>query len=459
MNESQLHEPLSSDARIPWVVAFDDSINFKTAGGLPFFLWPNGRLCFEANAYFVDLLSNKKLSLRQRGGSARQYAFQISEFIRFLWRNGINVMDMTDSYFKLFIDGLSVPKDAKGRQLRSNSRIRQIGSRCLDFMHFTSSFFGHAKFVSKAGAVNGVKIDRKLRAKLKGKAAGIVWYHSVFPLPSANNKRFPIYDPEIKALQKATLSKTPFLKSRTQILLSILEYTGARRDEAAHIRVDDIIRAYNSKEVQPLVRLITVKNQDITFRFVPVPLAVISSWVNHIKVHRRVIVHKYIGDVADHGYLFVASNTGRQVSVNTITNEIYDLRKVAGFKAPAHPHLFRHRFITEMLARLIYEHDLENSDDLRKALAGSEAIRQKLQEWSGHKRIGSLDTYIADAYKIITNLEPAIKNVMQARSKKFLMDQIALLEAELDQKLISEQEYFAVLKEAWSFEFASIRAD
>ena len=163
--------------------------------------------------------------------------------------------------------------------------------------------------------------------------------------------------------------------------------------------------------------------------------------------------------MADHGYLFVASNTGKQISVNTITNEIYDLRKAAGFKAPAHPHLFRHRFITEMLARLIYEHDLQNSDDLRKALAGSEAIRQKLQEWSGHKLIGSLETYIKDAYKIITNLEPAIKNVMQARSKKFLLDQIALLEAELDQKLISEQEYYAGLKEAWSFEFASIRAD
>jgi integrase len=457
--DEQLHRPLSENARVPWIVSFDGGINFKSAGGFPFFTWPDGRMCFEANAYFSYYLLNKKISLRERGGSLREYAFQISAFIRFLYHNKISVLEMTDSHFQLFMEGLSVPLDSNGRQLRSRSRIRIIGSRCLDFMAYVSAYFGYPAFVSKKGAVEGQKVDAELRKKLKRKVAGITWYHKCFPITGKKNKRFPINDPEIKGLQKATLKKTLFLRNRSKILLSVLQYTGARRYEAAHIRVPDILRAFSLNEVQPLVRIITVKRGEIIQRFVPVPKTVISTWVNFIKIHRREVIHRTLGDTNDHGYLFVSKYTGKRLAVITITNEISALRVEAGFSAPAHPHLFRHRFITDMLARLIHEYDLENSDQLRNALAGSEAIRKKLQEWSGHALPESLDVYITEAFKIVANLDPAIKGVIKARSRKFVIDQVSSLAEELEQKLITEKEYYASVTELLDIEIELFKSE
>jgi integrase len=457
MNGIQLHNPLRKGARIPWVVSMDGSVTFKSASQMPFIYWPNGKLCFEGTAYLAFYLRNKKSSLNLTGGSLRQYAFQISELLRFVFQNKINILEVTDSYFEFFIEGLMVPLNSKGQQKRSPNRVRVIGSRCLAFMSFVGKYFGFPDFVSENGSVSGVEVDEKLREYLGKKVKGLVWYHRALPAPSTRGERYPIEDDQVKALNKAAAKQSGEKRKRSRIMLSALENLGGRRDEVAHLLVMDILRAFSLNETHPLVRLMTVKGDYRTYRYVPVPRAVVSSWVQYIKMSRVQIIERTVGAASDEGYLFVNLYTGRQLSVNTITNEINDLRGLAAIKEPAHAHLFRHRFITRMLAMLMVKYDLRNSDELRKALLGSSAIRQTLQQWSGHRLPSSLDTYIDHAFVVAAKLRPVIIDVLEDRSKEFILNQIEIMEADLAAQLITEEEYHATLKDLWQAEVDQVK--
>lgn len=55
--------------------------------------------------------------------------------------------------------------------------------------------------------------------------------------------------------------------------------------------------------------------------------------------------------------------------------------------------MFRNRFITKLFVALIEQHEFENPDSFRRALLDTETIKQKIQQWTGHANLSSLDVY------------------------------------------------------------------
>ena len=148
---------------------------------------------------------------------------------------------------------------------------------------------------------------------------------------------------------------------------------------------------------------------------------------------------QYAGFV-DHGVLLINAVNGALLSVNTITNVINDLKKASGIPERSHPHMFRHRFITEKFKELIIQYDLQNTDVMRRAIANADVIKRVLQEWTGHKLTESLDRYIHLAFNELARMEQVVSDVFADASVKALDTILDEFEQDWKAGLISAQE-------------------
>lgn len=439
MDDKQLHRPLNESASLPVNIDMQGELIFKSVGGLPCFYYPSGEFCFAVSAYLQTLCFDKNHSLTLKGGSLSQYAFLLSPLVRFLRNNDLSWLDLTDSYFELFIGGLEVK--VNGERVRGNPKVREIGSRSLDFLHFTSAALGYPNFVSPDGVICGYRVSPEDRKSFHQRYHKLEWYHHSFPSGGSDKKRFPISEEAITSLRDQANKQSKHLKARMLTMLSVFEYSGARRIEVSRIRVSDVVRAHQLNDANPLVRFETVKQGTISFRFVPIPRVIVSSWIKYIETSRMEIIDKTIGLNKDHGFLFVSINKGAPISADTITNDIHDLKVLAGLRTPAHAHLFRHRFITEQLKNLIVTYGLVNNASVRSILASSELLKLRLKEWSGHRKIESLDSYIKVAFSELNMVEQVVDAAIHSTSVLGAVQAIERNDQDYARKLISEQEY------------------
>lgn len=439
MRNEQLHRPLNNGARLPVNMDMEGKLLFKDVGGLPCFYWPDGRFNFEVSSYIQWQCLNKKTSLTLKGGTASQYAFQLSPLVRFMSDNGLGCLDMTDSYFDLFVRSLEAK--VGGKRIRGNPKVREIGSRCLDFLSFTTRNLGFPSFVSLDGVLTGYKITAQDRRDFRERYHKLDWYHFSFPTGGADKQRFPIGEDSIRLLREQAYLRSRHVKARLITMISVMEFSGARRYEVARLRVRDVVRAHQSSDPCPLVRFETVKRGVVTFRFIPIPREVVSNWIAFIETSRLEIIDKTIGIKNDHGFVFVSSNKGTPLSADTITNDIHDLKVDAGIGSPAHAHLFRHRFITEQLKNLIVTYGVVNNAGVRSIVASSEWLKLRLKEWSGHRSVKSLETYLTLAFEELNMIEQVVDTAILATSVLSAKQALERNEADFERKLVTENEY------------------
>lgn len=163
--------------------------------------------------------------------------------MRYMHRNRICAMQMSDSGFMNFIDGLNVGRNPDGSPLRDPNRIRAIGSTCLDFLNYMGVFHHRPDFVSPEGAIRGYQKHQVPAFKKKG-AGRLRWYHFHLPNPRPDNHRHPVGDISLKKMYSAADSVGSYeLQQRNNILLSVFEHTGGRREECNSLLVADLITA------------------------------------------------------------------------------------------------------------------------------------------------------------------------------------------------------------------------
>lgn len=413
---------------------------FKSATGFPVLYFPDGGYCFEFNAYLASLLLERSYSLvGDRGGTYAQIAADLSHLMRYMHSNRICAMQMSDSRFMSFIDGLNVGRNPDGSPLRDPNRIRAIGSTCLDFLHYMGIFHHRSSFVAPDGAIRGYQKHQV--PTFKRKVAGrLRWYHFHLPNPRPENQRYPIGDISLKKLYDAAGSVGSYeLQQRNMILLSVFEHTGGRREECNNLLISDLIAALESGGPTPKVRLPTLKRGSIHFRYIPVPRIYIQQWMDYVNSTRLVCILEK--GVADDGYLFINIKTGKRLGSTTITKIFQELRASAGLPERTHPHMFRHRFITNKLKSIMLEFDFENQDNFKRALADFSGFYEKLKQWTGHARIDSLERYIHLACNELSDLGPIVEHAQQAEAFRAVSRVLNGVKEKLNKGEITEAEY------------------
>jgi integrase len=426
----QLFARAHSEFKLINYVGLNGEVAEKSAAYLPLPFWPDGSWCFEVASYLVDGVL-KEHSLASRGGTAATYASQLGHIVKFCFFNKISFLEMTDSRFKLFMKGLAekIVKNGVRQEKRSKRQIYIIGCRTLDFLSATGSDFGRESFVSKSGQIRAEKILTQARNHA-GIAVGRPkqhWSHAALPHPSAQRRRHPISDDYIYRLRAAivTSDSSGFIRARRFLMLRLLENLGCRRIELVDIRVAAIFEA-KQLAVQsgsaPFLKLRTFKKRGgPTERKVEVSHADLDACINFIKICRPAKI-KQLG--SDHGKLFVSETTGAELRANTITQELSILRSIAGIVGKVSPHLFRHRFITNLLVKFIRIEraqraasgtsgieSLQSVSSFMRELVNINAFKQKVMQYTGHSDEASLNCYVDWAYAKLENFDETVRNV------------------------------------------------
>lgn len=429
----------------------------KNGDNFPFVTWPNGEPCLAANLYILSVMDRKgrangKLSRRgPKAGTVGGYAYRISHLIRFCYEKNLDFTDLTDDLFCEFILDLrnkTNPNKPSVKE-REETTVIDVGRSALDFLYFVGQLYGMDDFVAEEGSIRGYK---RLSVKRYKNAVGIevrketeTWAHRSFNTGSPVRTRNPIPKQDAKAVRKAVRKyRTRFVQARCSAILDLLEWTGARRIEVANLKVSDVVAAGEMQN--PMLRMMTAKKGDEeNCRNIPVTLALVNGLKKFIRLYRRTVVRKHLGDEGAHDFVFVASNNGLPINMETINKDLYELGKIAGVRV--HPHLYRHAFITDIFVTLIERHVIKNNEDFRRRLLSVETFKAEVAQWTGHADPASLDAYIDLSFKRAANFSETVSSAHMLITLRYYDDKERELLEQLVEETITRTEYAAQLSE------------
>jgi site-specific recombinase XerC len=430
---TQLYQLTSPSFALPLSVRVDGTVKTDTIGEVPVLFWPNGRVCWEANL-FLQYRIEDGCSTLNRGGTIRQYANDLSPYLRYCFDSRVSFLEVTDPHFCRFILNLQAEPDPHHHELpkRRPNQVRTIASTCLRFMQFLQDHvYPGTHLVGPDGSIRAEK--RVYRVKFGRGGAREVEYleHRLMPLPETPPGRLPISMEAIDKLEAAAdkISSSEFLRQRRRTMLLLFQCAGARRYETWAITVKDVRAAEHQvdEDFNNLLRIRCIKKKKgrIEYRFVPVPSGDLQRLNNYIDYNRSLVIANTIRPENDHGLLLVNETTGQPLTANTLSSvEMRDLKAAAGLNDRSCWHAFRHRFITNCLVNLIERHRYSTADQLRQAILSVEDIKAKLAQWTGHAHISSLEPYIHLAFDRIAGFKQTVDLVLAYREVESLIRQM-----------------------------------
>ncbi|WP_081268196.1 tyrosine-type recombinase/integrase [Variovorax paradoxus] len=414
---SQLFHLTRPDFMLPVLTDEKRHVSTIPAEKIPTIMWPDGRWCFPANLYMLSLFK-RGLSRKGRGGTLAAYAASLSPLLRYCFSRGVELHELSDGQFSDFVGGLREERRATDNvRLRDDNSVLAIGRTCLGFLSYVAEFREDPTLLGPKGRIRAYKVairrPKHTRFDKEADTDSVRWHHDSFPTADPKLRRLPISADTIKRLRTAIFpcSASIYQRKRRYAMLRVLEITGGRRMEVAALQVESVYAALKSPKNE--LKLLTVKRKGDKehFRYVPVGRADLVSLMEFIEVNRQSVIRRTCGRAKDHGYVFVNERTGMPLNANTVTQEIHLLAKHAGIKEVTCPHMFRHRFITKIFLSLIERYDFENGDDFRKALLETNELKIRLQQWTGHSRLQSLDRYIDLAFGELNEVSKPVEKL------------------------------------------------
>ncbi|MFT5760310.1 MAG: integrase [Alteromonadaceae bacterium] len=389
----------------------------------PFMSMPNGVPCVMANKYLIE--ASKKI----KSGTIKQYASGLSSLIRYCFDNKVDFIDLTsDNFSELVIQHREELTQRLTPKRTSNTTINN-GRRWLDFLDFVGKEYEDADFLESRIWAKKKVVNIRIGGKMQNK---MVWWHSSLATASPLKKREPISIYTINSLHKAIKNVTDnkFIIRRYEVLLRLLECTGARISELSTIKVSNLLEALDMQK--PMIKLETKKN-DKGFRYIPVLHQDLRQINKFIHIHRTPLINKALGSHKDNDFLFVDAKTGKNLTSKYLSDEIGKLRRVACIKEKACAHMFRHRFITKLFMILIAEFNASNKSELRTALLDINIFKKKVQQYTNHANLESLDHYIDLAFSEMADVEKTVDKVRQRQVYETFDRELEKLTDELKQ--------------------------
>lgn len=366
----------------------DPGLTTDDSTGVPLALHANLHVCWELTDYLLHLLrvSRRKIS------TVKTYADKLSLFVRFLDSKKIVFADMTDTGIIEYRNSLMLEDKRRSHNEINNLLLRAF--RLLLWLQYTKRAFGERQVIAFDEPDAQVTLYRKTVTYKDAKGRhrqNQVIDHPALLRPNPKRKRHPIAEVSIDQLWAAIpiISPNTYRRARAELLLMVLEMTGGRREEVGLITVAAMLAAEKTGTV--VINTIKWRERPRT-REIPIPAELVQRARRFISFDRADVVKAAIkrgGLKKDHGLLFTTAD-GRIWSKRSITEEISELRMLAGLKVPAHPHLFRHRKLT------VTAHEFVSANGLT---VDRNMVGTKLMSIGGHTALESVGQYIDSEFQ------------------------------------------------------------
>lgn len=433
-----------------------DRLSTREATNMSFLCWPNGSPCLIGNLYLQTLLNSRGrtrngLSRKgTKGGSMADHAGKVGQLLKRCYRDNIDLINLTDKKFSDYIVEIreQPAKYNPAQSKKTENSVIATGKVWLDFLVFVGTFYRNKQFVSENGTIRAREETYYIRARWgRNIAKSHLWHHS-FGKPHRVGRRDPVTSEQIQMLRAANRQDkaTDFVKMRRLTMIECLTDLGPRRGELANLRVQDVRDAIALGLETPVLRLDTLKREEHAQRYVPILMPTLRKLDQFIDGPRRKVMRKLYKGGKDHGYLFVCSRTGKPLTDKTFSNEILELRKLAGIESQICPHMFRHAMITRLFTQFIARHQLNNADDFRRALLDTETFKAEVAEWTGHLASDSVEHYIHLAFRDLANYTETLSSTHLTLA----IDKYFALSEDLEQQLnegLPVAEYLRLRKE------------
>ncbi|MEC6744608.1 site-specific integrase [Pseudomonas qingdaonensis] len=437
---TKLYSLTEPNFRLPFSLQGKGILEFIIADNIPKIFWPDGNWNIPANLYMLKLFHDGHSRL-SKGGTLATYANQLAPLLRYVHLNGLSLHTLTDKRFTAFIRSIraEVTSAAEGTPKRNEDTVISIGRRSLDFLAFIGKIYNGTAGIGPDERIKAEKRDVKIQLgeSSYGTISSVIrnyWHHHSFPQPSGPKKRNAIATAVIKTLKSTVpqLSTSSYIKKRRYVMLLLLEITGGRRSEISSLPVSAFYDAM--KMAEPLLELISVKQggNKIATRLIPVTHTDLKFVIEFIEKNRSLIVTKKLPKGQDHGILLVSARSGQPIEPNTITQELRSLRIAGGITGRAHPHMFRHRFITKMFVSFITNHEVKDKEEFRSRILNIEHYKRKILEFTGQKKIESLEHYIDPAFDEYFEIDRVGKRVRESLEIESIKRAIAQLRLDID---------------------------
>ncbi|MFV8456444.1 tyrosine-type recombinase/integrase [Vibrio owensii] len=430
---------------------------------IPFLSYSNYKPCLEANAYMHHLA----ISTNLKPTTIRTYADKIVHLIRFIERQPTlsRFSQLTNSSFTLFIQNLTLKEKPNGEPKRSPTEVAKVGEACIQFLEFISIFHDLSDFigVDESNAITVIKKKHTIRMEGTSETKEVFsTSHASLPKKGPIKTRHPVSkDDALKIWEHIKTQKKDFSnikapsakrlakreqydkRKRDVAIYVAMEMLGGRVGELHSIRYSDYIEARRTCKLR--INTSKKRNDEDNERYIPVDNTMLEYIAQYADVRKR-IMKKFS---VNHDLLFISLNDGGPFSKTSWTTYINSWGKELGVVGKVSPHLWRHaRFTNWMVERILTSQEINSKDDFKKNVLHTQQFKKELQQYSGHKLISSLDTYLNLAWEQLHGYKEVYSAVSLKTAVDTMQGQMDYLEQRIDRKELTAVEALQDIKSA-----------
>ncbi|SOE84460.1 Phage integrase family protein [Burkholderia sp. YR290] len=422
------HDPLV-DAYVPSTEVFPAMIAV---------CWPDLRPCHEVEMFMLD--QGERYTARELdGGSLRVIASQLSPLIRFCWSKKISFREMDDGLMAEAVKFLMSEEDPHrfGKTRRQNNTTIRIIATWIDFFRWMQSrLVQERKIVGPKDQNPQIPLIEKKITDRRGNVR-TVWTYRLTPPPSTpENVRGPISRVlRQKLWEGAAAMSNPderdarykgrfltlnnyaeeceFLLKRRQLLLDLLEASGARPGELARM----LAHEHRCCSEDRRLKLPTLKRRKLVdpVRSVPVNAATAIRIELYIKKYRQPLLKRLRaqGLRPKPRDCLLLTVQGFPVTEALLEKEFRRIVAHVGLEQErACMSMFRHRFITNLVKLHLLSFMDEHPGKGRFSMAKGDyrTVLTRVLPFTNHADIDSLFFYIDlawDELGVFAYAEPA----------------------------------------------------
>ncbi|MND34777.1 Phage integrase family protein [compost metagenome] len=422
--------------------------------------WPDGNPCSLAELFLIYKF-RRGASIREDGGSLRATASKIIQIIQYCWTIKKDFWELDDDNFQNFVQHLASERKPERPMVRArnNNSVRAIVASCVEFLIWIQDHILVNTYLIGTSSQHRIRLVEKKVMNHRIKKMTIEVQYHILPPPDTREPKHAIGREQRNALWEAVanMSQTRvaciswakneetnrkaaiFLQKRRELLLDLLESTGARPGELARLKVSENINCYKSGSLI----LTTLKRRRDIDRSIKLQPEVAIRLVTFIEKHRRQILEhiSFAGFTASPSDRVFIGLYGNPLSERSLESEFVRISSRAGLaNIQSCMSMFRHRFITKQIA--IHLRAYLGATSKRRDLftdADYRTILKKVATITGHSNELSLMHYIDLAWSELNyvnqiDIAQAIDHSIESTTNK-ISSLIGSLEASKDAPL------------------------